>query len=65
MGEAGKVASSAIEQGKDQEGGQSGSTKRGKESPFCYIDGHLKTRMRSWKQSTKNTKVELYSEATL
>ena len=31
----------AIEQLEEQKGGYSGSTKRLKESPLCYIDGHV------------------------
>ena len=33
-----KVASVAIEQGEEQKGGYSGSTKRQRESPLCYIE---------------------------
>ena len=41
MEDARKVASLAIDQGKEQERGYSGSTKRQKETPLCCIDGHL------------------------
>ena len=38
----------------------------GRESSFCIINGHLSSeKMLSWRQSTKNTKVELYSEVIL
>ena len=40
MGEGRKVASVAIEQDEEQGGGHPGRTKV-KESPLCYIDGHL------------------------
>ena len=40
MGEARKVASVAIDKGKEQNGVFSGGTKREKNSPFCYADGH-------------------------
>ena len=41
MGEAREDASVAIEHGKEQKRGHSGSTKREQESSLCHIDGHL------------------------
>ena len=37
----------------------------GRKSSFCIIDGHVIWKMLSWRQSTKNTKVELFSEVML
>ena len=62
MEEARKVASLAIEQGKEQKGGYSGSTKREKKK---VIDGHLSSqKVRSQNQSIKSTKDESCSEVT-
>ena len=41
MGEARNVAGVAIHQSEEEKGGYSRSAKRQKESPPCYIDGHL------------------------
>ena len=41
MGAARKVASLAKDQCKEQKGGHPESTKRAKDSPLCYTDGHL------------------------
>ena len=40
---------------KEQEGGHSGSTKRQKETPLCYTDGHL-----SLKKAELETKFQKY-----
>ena len=57
MEDARKVASLAIDQGQEQQGAYSVSTKRAKNSPFCHADGHLSSpNMRSWNRSIKNTK---------
>ena len=38
----------------------------GAKGSFCIIDGHMSFgKMLNWRQSTKNTKVELYSEVIL
>ena len=41
MEEARNMASMAIGQDEEQKDGYSGSTKRQKESPFCFIEGHV------------------------
>ena len=61
MGEAGKIASVALEQGEEQKGGYSGSTMREKESPRCYIDGHLSSQKCG--AGTKGPKVQRASRA--
>ena len=43
-----------------------GNTKREKESPLCYTDGHVSPQiMRSRNQNFRSIKVESYSEVTL
>ena len=46
MEEARNDTSLALGQSEDQKGGSSGSTKRRKESPLRYIDGHLASQKR-------------------
>ena len=41
MKEVRNNSSLAVGRSEEQKGGHSGSTKRQKESPLCYIDGHL------------------------
>ena len=56
----------AIEQGEEQKGGHSGSGKRQKESPLCYIDGHLPPQeWRSWNHNCRSTKKGSCSGETL
>ena len=39
---------------------------KGEKVHFCITDGHMSfEKMLNWSQSTKNTKVELYSEVIL
>ena len=40
----------------EPKGGYSESTKRQKESPLCYIDGHMPPQMRSWNPNYKKIK---------
>ena len=43
-----------------------GSKDDGRKSSFCITDGHVSfEKMLTWRQSTKNTKVELYFEVIL
>ena len=63
--EARKVATVAIDQSREQQGGYSWSIEREKGSPLCNTDGHLSSqKMRSKNLSLKNTKAGSYSEVT-
>ena len=50
-----------LEKSPEQKGGYSGSTKRQKESPPCYIDGHLSSQ--KWRVRTQITEVQRQSRA--
>ena len=55
----------ATGESQEQEGGYSRSTKRQKESPLCYIDGHLSSqKMRSYNPNFRSTKAESCSMVT-
>ena len=54
--EAQNNPSMATGESQEQEGAYSRSTKRQKESPLCYIDGHLSSRKRG--VGTKITEVQ-------
>ena len=58
-------SSLGVEEGQKQEGGHSGSTQRQKESPLCYVDGHLSSQIcRGWNQNFRSVKAESCSEET-
>ena len=52
-------------QSKKQEGSCSRSTRRQKESPFCYTGGHMTPQKRGVRTKYKSIKTESYSEVTL
>ena len=55
-----------LEKVKSKKEGYSGCTKRQKESPLCYTDGHTSPQERGFRtQISKNTKEKAYSVVTL
>ena len=66
MGKIGEIFGVEPDKSQKQERGDRWSKDDGRKSSYCITDGHMSfEKMLNWVQSTKSTKVELYSEVIL